>query len=102
MINKIYQAEIATVFSNWVISLVKAELSLYKESAKIGTQVSTDEWLTIEGACKHLKVSKPTLWEMSKRGVVSKYYLDGKPRYKKSDLDMLFLKISYGKELGND
>lgn len=101
--NKNIQLDIISAFKQWIISIVHDELKFVKnQTTKSDTLLEINEWLTIEGACKFLKVSKPTLWGMTKRGIIAKYYLDGKPRYKLSDLDKLFLKISYGKELNND
>lgn len=48
------------------------------------------EWLTIEEACAYLKITKPTLWALSKKGVLVKHYLNEMPRYKRSELDKAF------------
>ena len=77
----------------FIESIVRVELGKYEQT----TQKENDEWLTIEEACKYLKVSKTTLWDMAKKGVICKFYIDAKPRFKKSEIDQAFLKVSYKK-----
>lgn len=55
---------------------------------------STDEYLTIKQVCQYLKVTAPTLWEWSNRGVLTKLYISGQPRYKKSEIDSVFIKMN--------
>lgn len=69
--------------------VVQEEMAGYLEKPK----EEKDGWLTIEEVCTYIKVSKPTLWEMSNKGYLNKYYLDGKPRYKKSEVDSAFIKL---------
>jgi len=57
-----------------------------------------DEWLTIKEACAYLKITKPTLWALSNKGILEKHYLGDLPRYKRSELDKAF--VSFPKNGG--
>ena len=68
--------------------LVQAHL---KTRISIGTS-DGDELLTPEEAAGFLKVSKVTVWDWSKRGILSPYRIGNQVRYLRSELLAAILK----------
>jgi len=84
---------------SFVQNIVKHELENFKFKEQ---SVQETKWFTINEACDYIRVTKPTLWAMSKRGVIKKYYIDGQPRYKKSEIDASFMSVTRGGSVSND
>lgn len=58
--------------------------------------LTTEEWLTTEMAAKYLKVSIPSLRNMTSNGQIPFYKLGGRNRYLLSDLRKLLLSQKRG------
>lgn len=58
--------------------------------------LTTEEWLTAEMAAKYLKVSVPSLRNMTSNGQIPFYKLGGRNRYLLSDLRKLLLSEKRG------
>jgi len=87
---------IQIVHPNFLDSLreyIETEVSRVLRGHKETTQ-PIDEYLTIRQVCQYLKVTAPTLWEWSNKGVLNKLYISGQPRYKKSEIDSVFIKMN--------
>lgn len=72
---------------------IRAEVKAVLQGSMNQLQEYRDEFLTIQQAADYIKVSKPTLWDWSKKGILNKHYIAGQPRYKKSEIDAAFLKL---------
>ncbi len=96
MENKISNPEptFITNLREFIIEVVQTEMYKLK---KFEPEPKQDEWMTINEVIKFLKVSKPTLWDMTNRGQFTKYFIDGKPRYKRSELDEAFIGLKVRK-----
>lgn len=60
---------------------------------KILSITKDDEYLTIQEACKLLKVSRATLYRWSDEGKVNRLYLFGNPRFSKDELTSLLKSV---------
>lgn len=52
----------------------------------VENSVSVDELLTPEETAKLLKVSKVTVWDWSKRGILNKHHIGNQVRYLRSEV----------------
>ena len=52
----------------------------------VENSVSADELLTPEETAKILKVSKVTVWDWSKRGILNKHHIGNQVRYLRSEV----------------
>ncbi|MHC4871316.1 MAG: helix-turn-helix domain-containing protein [Planctomycetota bacterium] len=59
---------------------------------------SSDDWLTVKGACEYLKISEQTIFRWMKAGKVTYYKVGNSTRFKMSDLDMVVEKVVGQKE----
>lgn len=85
--------------SNFLDSLrdiIRAEVNKEVQKHIQSTQKEPDEYLTIKQVSAYLKVSKPTLWAWGNDGKLPKYYINGQPRYKRSEVDALSVKMEGG------
>jgi excisionase family DNA binding protein len=75
---------------------VEQEVRKVMDELILQKQEEVSEYLTIKEACSYLRVSRSTLDELCKQeGVpISKYYIAGMPRLKKSELDYCFIRAS--------
>jgi hypothetical protein len=80
-------------FFDTLREFIEAEVNRVLQGQQPNTNAS-DEYLTIKQTCKYLKVTAPTLWEWSRRGVITKHYIVGQPRYKKSEIDSAFISLT--------
>ena len=77
--------------TNFLKGIVEAALSkLLKETSV------QDVWFTPSQLKKYLNVSQHTLNDLIHKGIIDKYCLDGNiQRFKKSEIDNKFFKVSY-------
>lgn len=51
-----------------------------------------DEYMTTSEVAKYLRVSRVTVWNLVKKGILIKLFIGDQPRYLKSDIDNAFVK----------
>ena len=84
--------DIINELEDYIKNIVEKLLEEYQAKQK-----QTDQWLTIKETCKYIRVTEPTLWAMSKDGQLTKHYIKGIPRYKKSEIDNAFIPLNHKK-----
>lgn len=62
------------------------DLALNKDGQGKNSQSSQDEFLTVEEACKLLRISKPTLYKRMDDGTISSYRIGSRILFNKSIL----------------
>ena len=70
--------------------ILQAMQEVFREMQAIQSALDTPQdtgYLTQQEAAEYLRVSKPTIIEMSKRGIIKTYRLGRSCRYIKTDLD---------------
>jgi predicted DNA-binding transcriptional regulator AlpA len=75
-------------FKNFISTVIRTELQEQKQNT-----VQMDKFMTIEDVVKYLKISSVTLWKWSKNGKLPKHYINGLPRYKRSEIEEKFVEL---------
>lgn len=81
-------------------TVLKEESEHFQKPAPSGL----DEFVTISEACKRAHCSKPKMYDLFKKGIISRYYLGGLVRVNLSELEKALKegKISGTKKGGDD
>lgn len=71
--------------AEFIRSEVRSELErITAEQSENGT--SPNEWMTVKEVAKELKVSIQTVWNHTKKGILTKYKIQGRTLYKRSEV----------------
>lgn len=92
ILSQLEKLNLSSLFQNFMDNLKKYIQKVVNDSVekKILSLTKEDEYLTIAEACKMLKVSRETLNRWANKGLITKFYIFGNPRFSREELSSLF------------
>lgn len=74
--------------------------NILKEYAPPAPLPQSDGYLTPKEAREYLRISNTTLHDWCNKGILTKQYIGGQPRFKKCEIDAAFLTLKVGGKNG--